>query len=224
MKKGLAIAIAMVMMLSTVTALSGVAVAVDDTDAPTISDLKPAFGSFVSPLMSGGGVNVTANYSDAGSGIDVTSVMMVIDGELVQSVANDTAVYFATYLDDGPHQVELFVSDNNGNEATANTMFIVDSVNPKVSIKSPTFSMFMKVSPTPLIKATLSDNYDVAGFQVMIDAKAVNGVSWASTGTGQYSISYQVQPGMLRSGYHSIVIIATDLAGNMGYGISMFRV
>lgn len=224
MKKGLAIAIAMVMMLSTVTVLSGVAMADDDIEAPTIYDLKPALGSFVSPLMSGGGVNVSASYSDAGSGIDVSKVALLIDGQLVEFVANETAVYFATYLDDGIHQVVVLVNDNNGNEGSAESIFIVDSVNPKVSIKSPTFSLFKKLSPTPLIKATLSDNYDVAGFQVLIDAKAVSGVSWAPTGDGQYSISYQVPPGMLRSGFHSIVIIATDLAGNMGYGITAFGV
>jgi hypothetical protein len=224
MKKGIAVAVAMLMMLSTITVLSGVSVAVDDTDAPTIFDVKPVVGTFVSPLMSGGGVNVSAQYSDAGSGINVATVALFIDGELMESVANDTAVYCATYLDDGIHQGVIFVSDNAGNEADTETIFIVDSKNPKVKMVSPTFSLFKKVSATPLIKATLTDNYDVAGFQVLIDAKAVSGVAWVQTGTGAYSISYQVPPGALRPGYHSIVVIATDLAGNMGYGISMFGV
>jgi hypothetical protein len=223
MKKGLAIAIASIMLLSTLTALGGVAVAVPGPNAPEIKNLTPAEDTFISPLMSGGGVNVSASYSDP-DGINVASVELLIDGESVEFTVNETTVYFATYLDDGYHVATVTVSDNQGNTNSTSWGFIVDSVNPKVSIKSPTFSLFKKVSSTPLVKATLSDNFDVAGFQVLIDAKAVNGVAWVQTGDGAYSISYQVPPGTLRAGFHSIVIMATDLAGNIGYGIAAFRV
>jgi hypothetical protein len=82
-------------------------------------------------------------------------------------------VYFASYFDDGPHYAYLAVSDKAGNTNEAEWAFFVDSVNPKVSIKSPTLSIFKKSSATPLVVAAVSDNVDIAGIQLLIDAKNV---------------------------------------------------
>ncbi len=226
MKKVLAALVAMAMMFSTIVVFAGPVMAVNgEVIPPTIDDLNPVPDSFVSPLMSGG-INVSASYSDDGSGIDQGAVSLKIDDEVVPFTVEASQVYTGViFLDDGWHYATVSVSDNNGNVASETWWFYVDSVSPKVSIKYPTFSIFTRVSSTPTIRATISDNVDVAGFQVMIDAKAVSGVTWSQTGPGAYSISYKVpSTSALRAGYHTVTVIVTDLADNLGMGLVFFRV
>ena len=85
----------------------------------------------------------TAQDNDGGSGIDPDSAMVKLDGkavpaEQVSVTAGAGGTYTITYtpgaaLAEGPHTVQAGISDNDGNTATMEANYIVDTVPPALS-------------------------------------------------------------------------------------------
>ncbi|MCJ7489944.1 MAG: Ig-like domain-containing protein, partial [Thermoplasmata archaeon] len=101
-----------------------------DTTAPTVSITSPANDSSL-PSSS---VTVTWTASDGtGSGIDTIEVKL--DAGTWTVVTGSTREF--TALAEGTHMVSVRVTDNAGNAATATVTFMVDTVDPSLSITSP---------------------------------------------------------------------------------------
>ncbi|MDI6860316.1 MAG: S8 family serine peptidase [Methanocellales archaeon] len=100
-----------------------------DTIPPTISDITPADGAFVNT----GTPTISATVTDA-SGIDATSIVMMVDGATVahtyDSATGLVSYVSATPLVEGLHTATLDVSDTVGNLATASWSFTVDTTPP----------------------------------------------------------------------------------------------
>jgi RHS repeat-associated protein len=98
----------------------------DDQVPPALAITAPANGSIVTTATP----TISATYSDAGSGIDVASVQLLLDGADRTAEAQVTAAGLtftpATSLAEGDHTVEVTVRDLDGNESHATAGFTID--------------------------------------------------------------------------------------------------
>jgi hypothetical protein len=109
-----------------------------DTTPPAVDITAPADGSFVASATP----TVTAAYSDAGSGVDLASVRLVLDGvdrtaEAQVAVSGLTFVPAAP-LAEGDHTVVASVRDRAGNSSTAAAAVTLDTTPPTLTLDSPT--------------------------------------------------------------------------------------
>lgn len=101
---------------------------------PPVLSLVPVDGSTVaaaSPL-------IAALYSDSGSGVDLTSVRLTLDGTDVTAQAAVTASSAsfvpAFALTQGTHTATAQVADLSGNQSTATSTFLLDSIAPVTTL------------------------------------------------------------------------------------------
>jgi subtilisin len=101
-----------------------VKITVNDVTPPTITNLQPAENYFINDATP----TISANYSDV-SGINVSSVEMRVDGDIVtpDSLSETGVSYTPTAnLSDGPHTIIVNVSDNCTNSNSTSWSFTVD--------------------------------------------------------------------------------------------------
>lgn len=116
---------------------------VKETVKPIISISSPSNGAYVSnnqqPIV------FTITDESGGSGVNIGSLVVKIDGSQVTSGIATTAItngYSVTVtpkaLSDGSHTVTISCADNDGNAADAkSTTFTVDTVPPSLNVTSP---------------------------------------------------------------------------------------
>src|SRR5262249_15122170 len=97
-----------------------------DTAAPSISITVPS----PSALTNTNRLGVAVSYADSGSGIDVTSFTLSIDGvdhtAEFNPLANGATGSPVAALTDGSHTITAVIKDVAGNAATATAVFVVD--------------------------------------------------------------------------------------------------
>jgi|GEM_PF-6011433 len=104
-------------------ASSVITVNVDNT-APVIENYSPADGKVFAESTTA--VNISFDYSDARTGINESSIGIVVDNIDVTNNATinaSSASYNATGLKAGAHAASIFVADNTGNEKRLTTNF-----------------------------------------------------------------------------------------------------
>jgi len=110
---------------------------ISDITPPAITSLNPSSGATVDT----GTPEISASYSDTLSGIDISSVVLKVDGADVtsQAMVTETGVSYtpATALADGTRSAQLTVYDRAGNKAYKGWSFIVD-VDTSIPDTSPT--------------------------------------------------------------------------------------
>lgn len=120
--------------------LPGLRLVVRETIPPILTLVSPEAGYVTTNTPA---VTWTAQDNDGGSGIDPDSAMVKLDGkavpaEQVSVTAGAGGTYTITYtpgaaLAEGPHTVQAGISDNDGNTATMEANYIVDTVPPALS-------------------------------------------------------------------------------------------
>ena len=120
--------------------LPGLRLVVRETIPPILTLVSPEAGYVITNTPA---VTWTAQDNDGGSGIDPDSAMVRLDGKAVPSeqvsvTAGAGGAYTITYtpgaaLAEGPHTVQAGISDNDGNTATMEANYIVDTVPPALS-------------------------------------------------------------------------------------------
>ena len=120
--------------------LLGLRLVVRETIQPILTLVSPEAGYVTTNTPA---VTWTAQDNDGGSGIDPDSAMVKLDGkagpaEQVSVTAGAGGTYTITYtpgaaLAEGPHTVQAGISDNDGNTATMEANYIVDTVPPALS-------------------------------------------------------------------------------------------
>jgi len=116
-----------------------------DITPPQINNLLPADGA----LLANAKPTISALFSDDLSGIDTSTVRIILDGVDITSGATITATEFtytpSTNLAEGIHSVTADVKDKAGNAAVqATTAFRVDTTPPQLNITSPLEGEVMK--------------------------------------------------------------------------------
>ena len=169
-----------------------------DSIPPEITDLTPGEDTFVDTATP----EISATFTEDGTGIDTESVKMRVDGDLVDADVTAAGVsYMPTVaLEDGSHDVTVDVADNAENPAeTAEWSFTVDTTDPVITIDELEVSTYL---PT----LTMTGTY----VEVNLDTITVNGVE---AGIIDHTWTAGID---LSIGPNEITAMATDLAGNTG--------
>jgi len=172
-----------------------------DTIAPAISITAPPAAAFTSNNR----LPIAVSYSDSGSGIDVTSFRISIDGvdHTAEFTAMNTGASGAPVasLADGPHSIAVRVSDFAGNTATATSSFVVDTIPPQITITQPVDGVFTN-AVSLIVSGSVLD-----ASPVVVTVEGANVPLQGSTFT-----SAAINLGA--NGPQVLHIVATDAAGN----------
>jgi parallel beta-helix repeat protein len=166
-----------------------------DTVAPALTITPPA------GLLASSSLTVGWNCSDATTGVK-TCEYRLDTGAWTDSGAN-RSVQLAS-VPDGTHDFEVRVMDKVGNMASQRVRFTVDTTAPLVSIASPSEGAFMRVSAFTAQWNGSDATSGIALFEARLDIG-----DWLKTGTG---LLYNFQS--VPDGNHTLMVRATDLAGN----------
>lgn len=194
--------------------LDGLKFYVEETVAPVITIISPSDGAYVSNAQQP--VIFTVVDEAGGSGVDLDSIVVKLDGTAVaSSTITHSAItngYQFTYtpasaMGDGSHTVTVNASDNDGNAATEkSTTFKVDTVPPTLNVTSPTEGL---VTATQTLTVAGTTN-DATSSPVTITIKLNNvdqgQVTVQSNGAFNKAVT-------LTEGANTIVVTATDAAG-----------
>lgn len=191
------------------SALDGLRLVVRETVAPVITLVSPTAGYVTSNTPT---VTWSAADNAGGSGIDPDSVVVTLDGAAVPAAqvtvtAGEGGAYTIAYtpaeaLSDGPHTVRVSVRDNDGNPATLETDYTIDTT-PPVLDAALSFGEVVVDAYTVTVSGTASD---VTASPVSVSVEN-NGESVETQGA-PFEI---VVP--LDVGENHITVTATDAAG-----------
>jgi hypothetical protein len=176
-----------------------------DTTAPQITSMSPASGAFTNNSRPA----ISASFSDAMSGINATSVQLLINGTDATPLATVTSsgiTYMpATALPDGIAAVTLTVSDNAGNTATAT--WTIDTKPPTVPTSATTNGSTVTTGAWQFSASFSGVGQLPDSVRLFIDGVDVtSGASVTQTG-----IAYNAT---LPAGNHTITLVIADAAGN----------
>jgi hypothetical protein len=183
---------------------------------PTINITSPGAGAYVTnnkqPIV------FQLRDESGGSGIDLTTLALKIDGGTTQGSSSSgmacTAVangYDCTYtpptaLSDGSHTVTINVKDNDGNAATqASRSYTVDTVAPTLNITNPPDG-FLTNNAALTVQGSTNDSTS-SPVTVTIKLNGVDQGTVTVTG-GNFSKALT-----LATGSNTIVVRSTDAAG-----------
>ncbi len=188
-----------------------------DVAAPVVTIVAPPAGGFVTSALPA----IEATYTDDLSGVDLTTVRLLLDGADVTAGAQvgPGGVRFTptTPLAEGQHAVEARAADVAGNLGTATATFTVDTAGPTVAITAPPAQVVG--DETPAITVTYSDatsGVDPATLVVRLDGNPLAG---CAVGPGQASC----EPPPLTEGIHTVTAAVRDRAGNNGSASHAFE-
>ncbi len=141
-----------------------------DISPPVIFNVFPGNGS----IVSNSNPEISGEYSDSESGINLSSIVILFEGIDVSSqvvISEGKFVFKPDTLDDGLYQLEITVTDNAGNKASRQVNFEVDSKLVEVSIAFPGSGLITK-DATIEVTGTISqfvDSVRVSDIEVDIE-------------------------------------------------------
>jgi hypothetical protein len=189
-----------------------------DTTPPILSNVTPGDGSVLATATP----VVSAAFSDPDSGIDPTTVRVIVDGvdQTAAALVSNVNTFFtpASPLAEGRHSATISVSDSAGNQAQSTVHFTVDTVPPTLAITSPGPQVTDDL--TPAIGVSYSDatsGVSPATFTLVLDATDIT-----SSCTTAASAATCTAP-TLAAGQHTLVAQVRDVAGNLGVATSTFN-
>lgn len=194
--------------------LPGLQLIVKETVAPVITITSPSNGARVT--NSNQPVTFTVIDEAGGSGIDLESVVVKLDGSAVSAgEVTHSAVtngYSFTYtpaspMGDGSHTVTVDASDNDGNAAAQkSTTFIVDTVAPSLNVTSPTDGLVTNNASITVTGTTNDATSSPVTVTVQLNSQDQGAVTVESNGSFSKAIT-------LANGANVIVVTSTDQAG-----------
>lgn len=194
--------------------LPGLQLIVKETVAPVITITSPSNGARVT--NSNQPVTFTVIDEAGGSGVDLESVVVKLDGSAVSAgEVTHSAVtngYSFTYtpaspMGDGSHTVTVDASDNDGNAAAQkSTTFIVDTVAPSLNVTSPTDGLVTNNASITVTGTTNDATSSPVTVTVQLNSQDQGAVTVESNGSFSKAIT-------LANGANVIVVTSTDQAG-----------
>lgn len=194
--------------------LTGLQLIVKETVAPVITITSPSNGARVT--NSNQPVTFTVIDEAGGSGVDLESVVVKLDGSAVSAgEVTHSAVtngYSFTYtpaspMGDGSHTVTVDASDNDGNAATQkSTTFIVDTVAPSLNVTSPTDGLVTNNASITVTGTTNDATSSPVTVTVQLNSQDQGAVTVGPNGSFSKAIT-------LANGANVIVVTSTDQAG-----------
>jgi len=192
--------------------LAALKLRVKETVAPVITITSPSTGAYVSNAQQP--VACTLVDESGGSGIDLSSLVVKLDGTAVAAATLSTTAitngYSVTYtpasaLADGSHTVTVAVNDYDGNAATGKaTTYTVDTVPPTLNVTSPAPDLITNNASLAVAGTT----NDATSTPVTIAVK-LNGTDQGAVNVSSGAWSKTVT---LTEGANTIIVTATDAA------------
>lgn len=194
--------------------LDGLKLYVKETVAPIITILSPSPGAHVTNNKQP--VVFTVTDESGGSGVDLDSVVVKLDGSIVSSgEITHSAIsngYSFTYkpagtLSDGSRTVTIDASDNDGNAATQkSTSFTVDTIPPTLNVTSPTEGLITSTQSLTVSGTTNDATSSPVTVKISLNGADQGTITVESNGSFSKSIT-------LAEGENVIIVTATDAAG-----------
>jgi hypothetical protein len=186
--------------------------ALEDSIPPAIQILSPLEGSFVPSVTP----QIKADFSDIGSGINVDSISLVLDGtdRTAEAQKSVSGLIFVpgTPLAEGAHSAEITIRDRVGNETRSPVSFAIDSIAPNVAIVDPAELNLSDIT-TATIRVTYSDNgsgLDSSTLRIVLDEIDL------TPGCTVGATSAACQTSTLSAGIHPLSVRLQDRVGNLG--------
>lgn len=184
-----------------------------DTVDPIITNPMPADLSTQSSIST-----IYVDLSDAGSGLNISSITMYVDSvEVTDGTDFDAGRLFFGYtsgLGDGSHNIEVNAQDNAGNSESFYWTFTIERGKPVLSSTIPEKDAVIN-NQKPEISAVIGDtgsgSLNVDSLNFYLDAKKItSGVSFdEASGTVRYT-----PPNDLLDGLHNVRIKISNEFGN----------
>lgn len=172
-----------------------------DETPPSIGIATPVAGGYTNVALT----PITVTYSDSGSGVDVTTFTLLIDGvdQTARFAISTTGATGspAAALPDGLHTVTVSIKDLAGNPSTATATFTLDTTPPQITITQPANGTFTNAASL-VVTGTVVDAAPVT-VTVAGTAVPVQNGSFTSAGITLGTTTTQTIP-----------VVATDAAGN----------
>ena len=194
--------------------LPGLQLVVKETVAPVITITSPSNGARVT--NSNQPVTFTVIDEAGGSGVDLESVVVKLDGSAVSAgevthsaVTNGYSFTYtpASALGDGSHTVTVNAADNDGNNAVEkSTTFTVDTVAPSLNVTSPQDGLITNTAAVTVTGTTNDVTSSPVTVTITLNEVDQGAVSVGSNGAFSKAIT-------LATGANVIVVTATDQAG-----------
>lgn len=196
--------------------LEGLKFYVEERVAPVITILSPSDGAYVSNNQQP--VVFTVTDESGGSGVDLDSVVVRLDGTAVSAAeVTHTAItngYSFTYtpsaaMGDGAHTVSVEAADNDGNAAAAkSTTFTVDTVPPALNVTSPAEGLVTATAALAVSGTTNDATSSPVVITVTLNSADQGPVTVQANGAFSKTVT-------LAEGANTIVVTATDAAGKV---------
>lgn len=196
--------------------LEGLKFYVEERVAPVITILSPSDGAYVSNNQQP--VVFTVTDESGGSGVDLDSVVVRLDGTAVSAAeVTHTAItngYSFTYtpsaaMGDGVHTVSVEAADNDGNAAAAkSTTFTVDTVPPALNVTSPAEGLVTATAALAVSGTTNDATSSPVVITVTLNSADQGPVTVQANGAFSKTVT-------LAEGANTIVVTATDAAGKV---------
>jgi hypothetical protein len=159
---------------------------------------------------------IRVSFFDA-SGLNLSSMVFLLDMVDISSaasVAQRVASYTTTFLADGTHVVEFFITDNAGNTGHLEWSFVVDTVLPDIFPSSPLPSICIN-DTEPLISANFTDRGEVAsGIDPLSASLRLDGMD-VTAGVLVFEEGIFYEPSLpLTQGTHILEMSVADNANN----------
>ena len=196
------------------TTIAGLQLVVRETVAPVITITSPTNGARVT--NSNQPVTFTVIDEAGGSGVDLESVVVKLDGSAVSAgevthsaVTNGYSFTYtpASALGDGSHTVTVNAADNDGNNAVEkSTTFTVDTVAPSLNVTSPQNGTVTNTAAVTVTGTTNDVTSSPVTVTITLNSVDQGAVTVGSGGAFSKAIT-------LADGANVIVVTATDQAG-----------
>ena len=199
-------------------------------------DVTAPTGEVVAPSVRTSSATPAARvrYADSGSGIDVTSVLLELDGSDVTelfAITDEEAtgtLAVTPVLDEGSHTLRATFRDRAGNTTTVSSTFIVDTIAPSGLFTAPENDTFVKTA-TPALRLTFADagtGVDIANAKIFL--RKPDGTE--SDITARFTFKPAEANGTIATatplgeGTHRLRAVVPDLAGNPAEILASFEV
>ncbi|MCZ7647467.1 MAG: Ig-like domain-containing protein [Planctomycetota bacterium] len=182
-----------------------------DTVAPELSNFSPQDDAWVNSSRP----TLSADFMDAGSGVDAVEVVVKIDGNVESAYTQAGQVLHTplSNLTEGAHDFEVEVRDRAGNSVSGIISFNLDTVGPQIDVSLPA-SEYVSVFSTDFA-GTYSDSgsgVNVGSVRIYLDGSDKTAQSTIlSSSFLYYSYGYIEETGHP----HKYSIEVSDLAGNL---------
>ena len=194
--------------------IAGLQLVVKETVAPVITITSPTNGARVT--NSNQPVTFTVIDEAGGSGVDLESVVVKLDGSAVSAgevthsaVTNGYSFTYtpASALGDGSHTVTVNAADNDGNNAVEkSTTFTVDTVAPSLNVTSPQNGTVTNTAAVTVTGTTNDVTSSPVTVTITLNSIDQGAVTVGSGGAFSKAIT-------LADGANVIVVTSTDQAG-----------